>query len=333
MHQLESEKGLDLQWWAVVHRNTDHHHVHVVVLPTDANGARVRFDKGDYRFLRECGDRYLEREHTFEFRQAKKEREQRQRRDFDDRKQQRQRDREERIERGEELPWLHKKIVREQLDSYEQWQQRNTNKTDAKAEKIRQSIEYQGERYSNTDSIERLTDLQHRLRENPNKSERLPREDYRKLSRWAEQKDRQRFSGEVERQMSVAKSEASSKDRSQNSPGANRWVSPMQQEVMRNPVIGLFLAEAAIASEIVRAIPLTDQRDRLKESRDELESAKRDREAQQRRRATADEKVRDEETIQKIDEAIEDNKNTRKSIYKDRQKGKDKRDYDRDFLR
>ena len=32
MHRLGSENGLDLQWVAVEHNNTDHHHVHIVVL-------------------------------------------------------------------------------------------------------------------------------------------------------------------------------------------------------------------------------------------------------------------------------------------------------------
>lgn len=38
MHQLGSEKGLELEWWAVAHKNTDHHHIHVVVMPKDREG-------------------------------------------------------------------------------------------------------------------------------------------------------------------------------------------------------------------------------------------------------------------------------------------------------
>jgi hypothetical protein len=61
MQQLGSQKGLDLEWWAVTHNNTDHRHVHVVVLSKDRNGRNVRFDKRDYDRLKEFGDRYLER--------------------------------------------------------------------------------------------------------------------------------------------------------------------------------------------------------------------------------------------------------------------------------
>lgn len=46
---------------------------------------------------------------------------------------------------------------------------------------------------------------------------------------------------------------------------------PLQEQLMRNPVVGLFMTEAAIASEIVRSIPLDDRnRDYLKELRDEI---------------------------------------------------------------
>lgn len=60
MKELGSEKGLELQWWAVTHDNTDNRHVHVVVLPKDKEGRLVRFDKNDYNKLKEFGDRYLE---------------------------------------------------------------------------------------------------------------------------------------------------------------------------------------------------------------------------------------------------------------------------------
>src|SRR5208283_5423220 len=35
MHNLSREKGLDLDWVAVAHNNTDHHHIHVVILGKD----------------------------------------------------------------------------------------------------------------------------------------------------------------------------------------------------------------------------------------------------------------------------------------------------------
>ena len=60
------EKGLDLNWRAVVHRNTDHDHAHVIVFGKDKNGREVTFDRDDYAKLREAGDRYLERNHYHE---------------------------------------------------------------------------------------------------------------------------------------------------------------------------------------------------------------------------------------------------------------------------
>lgn len=67
LDQLGREKGLDLDWKAVEHRNTDHHHVHVVIMGTDKNGRTVRIGgKDDYDKLRESGDRYLDREHKLE---------------------------------------------------------------------------------------------------------------------------------------------------------------------------------------------------------------------------------------------------------------------------
>jgi hypothetical protein len=50
----------------VIHENTDHHHVHVVVLGRDADDRLVRIDKMDHMRMRAYGDRFLEREHQME---------------------------------------------------------------------------------------------------------------------------------------------------------------------------------------------------------------------------------------------------------------------------
>lgn len=60
------EKGLDLDWRAVIHKNTDHDHAHVVVFGKDKNGRQVTFNREDYKTMREAGDRYLERNHFYE---------------------------------------------------------------------------------------------------------------------------------------------------------------------------------------------------------------------------------------------------------------------------
>ena len=325
MKELGSEKGLDLQWWAVTHDNTDNRHVHVVVLPKDKEGRLVRFDKNDYNKLKEFGDRYLERTQYSDCRMAELIRQEKHRQRSTERQQQLEKERQERIRNGEELPWLHKKIVREQLEPYQQW-----NKDQPRDPK--DSFEYLGQRFSKEDGYERLAGLRRHLHENTNKSLRLPKEDYKCLASWIEQKDRARFSGEIDRQLASAKASQTARDEARNSPAANRYVSPLQQEMMRNPIMGLFLTEAAIAAELVRWIPLTDQRDRLKENRDDLEDAKRDVDAKQRTRGNPDQKAADEEIIEKIDDAIEDNKNTRKDARKEREIEERKRDRDLDFM-
>jgi hypothetical protein len=66
MEQIERQKGLNLEYYAIQHRNTDHHHVHVVVMGKDLDGRNVKFDREDHKRLRQYGDRYLEREHQLD---------------------------------------------------------------------------------------------------------------------------------------------------------------------------------------------------------------------------------------------------------------------------
>lgn len=181
MKELGSEKGLDLQWWAVTHDNTDNRHVHVVVLPKDKEGRLVRFDKNDYNKLKEFGDRYLERTQYSDCRMAELIRQEKHRQRSTERQQQLEKERQERIGNGEELPWLHKKIVREQLEPYQQW-----NKDQPRDPK--DSFEYLGQRFSKDDGYERLAGLRRHLHENTNKSLRLPKEDYKRLASWIDQK-------------------------------------------------------------------------------------------------------------------------------------------------
>lgn len=63
MAELEKEKGQRLHWFAVEHRNTDHHHVHVMIAGTgqrESDGATrgVKFSKSDYAAMREDGREY-----------------------------------------------------------------------------------------------------------------------------------------------------------------------------------------------------------------------------------------------------------------------------------
>lgn len=66
MTSTGSAKGLDLEWYAVEHRNTDHWHVHVIVMPRDKRGYSVRFDKTDYKEIKVAGDRFLWRNNLLE---------------------------------------------------------------------------------------------------------------------------------------------------------------------------------------------------------------------------------------------------------------------------
>jgi hypothetical protein len=92
---------------------------------------------------------------------------------------------------------------------------------------------------------------------------------------------------------------------------------------MRNPVVGMFMAGASVANELVRWIPLTDTRDRLKEGRDTLEDAKRDKHQEYVTPGrTEEEKARDKETIEKIDQAIDDNQETRDKANDEKKKKK-----------
>ena len=75
---------------------------------------------------------------------------------------------------------------------------------------------------------------------------------------------------------------------------------------MRNPVLGLFMTEAAIASEIVRSIPLDDRnRDYLKELRDELVDIKQGIEEQEKIRMPWETRSRNAD-LERLEKAIEE---------------------------
>ena len=103
---------------------------------------------------------------------------------------------------------------------------------------------------------------------------------------------------------------------------------------MSNPVVGLFMQGASIANELVRWIDLRDNRDRLKEAKDNLEEAKRNKHQDYvKPERTHEEKARDQETIEDIDKAIDENKDERKRRRKEKEKDREKRDRGLDFTR
>ena len=416
MENLGRDKGLDLKWFAVEHNNTDHHHIHVVVLGRDRNGSEVRIDLKDIDKVKEHGDRYLERWHPRELEHSRREREDREKERRAERTRERETAKQERIRDGLELPWMHKKIIREQLEPYKEWKEKQElehkqpekkredqerpyhqdtieasgrewskannlkelrdlneylwdnyeeripkdeykklagwirdkeregdrepaqQKKDkpTKSDKDRDSFDFQGEKYGQEDNYEKLTGLAQKLRDS---KERLPFEDYQKLRGWMEDRDRERWSGALEKTIEAThkKFERSKTMEDLKAQEGGRVIDPMQEHMMRNPIIGLFMTEAAIASEIVRSIVLDDRnRDYLKENRDALEDSKRGLDEKEKDRKSErirmpweikSSEERDREAREAIEKAIEKNKEAKeKEKEKEREK---KRERDR----
>jgi hypothetical protein len=118
----------------------------------------------------------------------------------------------------------------------------------------------------------------------------------------------------------------------------------MQEALMRNPIVGLFMTEAAIASEIVRSITLDDRnRDYTKEQRDGLEETKKNLDEREISRkvegvrmpwdiAKAQEE-RDREQREKVEKAIEENKKRKakeREKEEERKREKDRSPFERD---
>lgn len=66
MQELGERKGQDLNWYAVEHKNTDHHHIHVCVMGSDKEGKEVKLNSNDYKAIRAEGNRYLDRNHNLD---------------------------------------------------------------------------------------------------------------------------------------------------------------------------------------------------------------------------------------------------------------------------
>lgn len=61
MKRIGQKKGSQLEFWAVIHDNTDHQHAHIIISGKDQDGHRLRLKKGDYDFIRETGDEIVDR--------------------------------------------------------------------------------------------------------------------------------------------------------------------------------------------------------------------------------------------------------------------------------
>lgn len=417
MEDLGRTKGLDLKWYAVAHNNTDHHHIHVVVMGKDRHGTDVRIDLKDIEKVKEYGDRFLEREHPRELEKAREDRERQKevrRQDWEKAREQRERD-------GLELPWMHKKIIREQLEPYEKWREKQDEKQkeqdrareEKELEKSRDKIEAVGKEWSKADSLEELRGLNERLwdnfderiskedykklgswikdkerdverkliekeiekeqkgkegrdyfehegerysRKDPykklsglaqelrEKDQKLPYDDYQKLRGWIDDRDRNRWQGALEKGLAQAKNEMRTPERPRTTEVAGgRMIDPLQEHMMRNPVVGLFMIQAGIANELVRSIELTDKRDRLKDGREDLEKTSKEldekEQEQSRLREYAMPWENPEEKVKRsrehVDKALDETKQTEKQRAEQQEKDREKQerdDRDRDWF-
>jgi hypothetical protein len=66
MQQLASRKGIDLEWYGVVHNNTDNPHCHVVLMGKGRDGRYVKMSKEDLGAARQYGDKHLEKHRLVE---------------------------------------------------------------------------------------------------------------------------------------------------------------------------------------------------------------------------------------------------------------------------
>jgi hypothetical protein len=196
MSDLSRDKGLDLEWFGTEHNNTDHHHIHVVVLGKDRNGTDVRIDMKDIDKVKEYGDRYLERHHPRELERSRRERDDKEKQRREERVQARETAKEERVRDGLELPWMHKKIVREQIEPYREWsKKKEREKESARATNEEKpyhqdTIEAAGKQWSKANNLKELQDLNEYLWDNL--EDRIPKEDYRKLKGWIKDKEKLR---------------------------------------------------------------------------------------------------------------------------------------------
>lgn len=194
------------------------------------------------------------------------------------------------------------------------------------SKKEREYFEYQGKKYSRNSPYEKLRELSEKLRDK--KAEKLPIEDYQNLRGWIDHADRARWSGIVEKQLELSKKQYGKEGAQKTMPDAHRAVvDPIQQKVMSNPIVGMFVSGASFAKMLVQMVPLTDTRDRMKEAGDALEDAKlaKHQEYVKPGRKPED-KARDKQSIERLDDGIEENKRAQDERKKEKKRNEKKPD-------
>lgn len=320
MSELGEEKALDYNWQAVVHSNTRHPHVHVMVLARDKNGREVRFDKRDHKRMKELGDRFLDREHPLEREQARLEREQKERERKEAIQEQRRKERQEKIDRGEYLPWFRHKIVREQLEPYHEWKRAQAEKellpepvessparqaTDLK--EADQKFVYDKKEYTQDSSREELEKLNRYLWENKDdKEKRLPKLDYEKLQSWLEVKDREHISEFLQHHPEKIQARDQKRQIDDKSRVGGKVLDPMQQAVATNPAVGALVQAGAVIGMVVGMIRLDDLRDPLGEAHQYLMGAYGEvKEIRSERAADLEDVSQEDKTLNQIEKGLD----------------------------
>ncbi len=224
LKRLGSEKGHDFRYVATAHSNTEHHHIHVAVLGKDKNGREVRLDTKDYDKLKEYGRQYLERVHPLQMERYRSDKEEKERKRIAERQREKDLVMQERIRDGLELPWMHKKIIREQLEPYDKWKAEKLEKERAKKDKrsapdldvdlepekpyFQDTIQAAGKEWSKANTLKELRELNTYLWDHYD--ERIPVDEYKKLIAWT--KDKERY-GERDRAQSPEKATESQKEK------------------------------------------------------------------------------------------------------------------------
>jgi hypothetical protein len=60
--QYRNETGIELEWFATVHKNTDHSHAHIIVMPTDARDRSIMIRGVDKNLLQFLANQWLQTE-------------------------------------------------------------------------------------------------------------------------------------------------------------------------------------------------------------------------------------------------------------------------------
>lgn len=192
MQELSGKLGQDLDWKAVAHRNTAHHHLHILISPTDKEGRDVRISKEDCNHLERASDEYISREYPYLWKQV-----------VEPGRQERQWLKEQKLslemvphqveqerQARQVIPFLtagRKALMKEVLDPYEQWKRQHAGPEEIEKSKP-DTITFAGKKYSFENDLSDLKNLTNEIWEKP-PEQWLPKSEYGKLKHWISLKE------------------------------------------------------------------------------------------------------------------------------------------------